>query len=1030
MEEDRSSARSDWRWAPRDLQSVAEASSELEAQSGRAFKDQQLQQQSSVELSTVSEASEELSCVGQSARSSARTSARSQVAVPVADRRMGAAAPDVKPPAEHTEQDLAELTLRSQCSEAAIGELFSESLPDRGTDLSEPSSASASVATSRSSAAARRRRSMESMTGSRLLPVQGQPPATAMSSRSPPVDCPYVHDIQPLATPPPASLPSASGSSGHQAAILKRLSHDDTMEAIEDDVEGEEQELKLQAIESIAPPAGFSNSGTEPAERSLTPAAGSIQEVDEDEDEDEDEGEEGEGEGEDEESSISVSQQHGLVVQTETSERSSKRSRCQRMRSSEPLDSNSSASSESASSASSKSSSKSTNTTRTPTEQSQREPLLEGRRDQEEDDNTDAERTPVKSPLGAPPAAKLATGSSSESATQAIVEHLSRHHPEVSPPVDEPAPGLEQSRSVAELRREGWRRSSGSRRNSGRLEHDCEPAQVSSEQVAAGGHQREGSVELPMASTSRTGTMKRRPARERQAEPEVARELAGEDESAGPLKLRRGPPLSQLKQPATGAQEPPSSTRLPAAAVGSVEPADTSICSSCSCMEASFEQVAPSVEAGAATVWPMAGKPSSSSSSQQLQAEPQQHQHQHQHQQQQQQQQLQHQQQQQHQQSRQSRGQWMSQEEGTVFTENYWLSHWLYISEHEEAEIWRRPIDMGRAAGPSARPLAEEEPPGQAEASGMPKDMTETGSTSSERNFGARYKSTTRKMIHRRATIEMYKRIMSNNLKREKRVEISRSNGEFGFRIHGSRPVVVSAIERGTSAESCGLQVGDLIYAINGTNILDMAHSDVVRLAHSGKCFVFVSISFPFPLPPLLCLAPSGHVRPDWAPNPILPPHLTRAHLLTGSVLRPSDEPISRLQTNETKQTKRNGTEQTNRCPLITCPAPTADSAALVLDLVPTNDFLRMSKYAKGANKRFEATVTGYLMRLSSSTAQPLLVELQEQIAQVTGVSSQQRAARLNEVMRLAWRRRYFVLRSDNCLYWYARPTVSSSSSC
>lgn len=62
-------------------------------------------------------------------------------------------------------------------------------------------------------------------------------------------------------------------------------------------------------------------------------------------------------------------------------------------------------------------------------------------------------------------------------------------------------------------------------------------------------------------------------------------------------------------------------------------------------------------------------------------------------------------------------------------------------------------------------------------------------------------------------------------------------------------------------------------------------------------------------------------------------------------------------------------------------------------------------------------------MRLSPSTAQPLLVELQERMTrQQAGASQQQRAAELNKVMRLAWRQRYFVLRNDNCLYWYKSP--------
>lgn len=86
-----------------------------------------------------------------------------------------------------------------------------------------------------------------------------------------------------------------------------------------------------------------------------------------------------------------------------------------------------------------------------------------------------------------------------------------------------------------------------------------------------------------------------------------------------------------------------------------------------------------------------------------------------------------------------------------------------------------------------------------------------------------------------------------------------------------------------------------------------------------------------------------------------------------------------------------------------------------------------MSKYNRASNKRYEPTVTGFLMRLSPSTAQPLLVDLQDRMANIQGSSSQQRAARLNQVMRLAWRQRYFVLRNDNCLYWYKSATVSSS---
>ncbi|KAG1708499.1 Regulator of G-protein signaling 12 [Nymphon striatum] len=66
------------------------------------------------------------------------------------------------------------------------------------------------------------------------------------------------------------------------------------------------------------------------------------------------------------------------------------------------------------------------------------------------------------------------------------------------------------------------------------------------------------------------------------------------------------------------------------------------------------------------------------------------------------------------------------------------------------------------------------------------------------------------------------------------KVEITRKNTEYGFRINGSRPVVISAIEPGTPAETCSLEIGDIIISVNDVNVLEFNHGEVVELAHTG----------------------------------------------------------------------------------------------------------------------------------------------------------------------------------------------------
>ena len=61
-------------------------------------------------------------------------------------------------------------------------------------------------------------------------------------------------------------------------------------------------------------------------------------------------------------------------------------------------------------------------------------------------------------------------------------------------------------------------------------------------------------------------------------------------------------------------------------------------------------------------------------------------------------------------------------------------------------------------------------------------------------------------------------------------VVVRRDSAEYGFRIRGSRPVIVSVVESASPAEYAGLRVGDVILCINSYNVLYASHSDVLKI--------------------------------------------------------------------------------------------------------------------------------------------------------------------------------------------------------
>ncbi|XP_059729191.1 uncharacterized protein LOC132341555 isoform X1 [Haemorhous mexicanus] len=71
---------------------------------------------------------------------------------------------------------------------------------------------------------------------------------------------------------------------------------------------------------------------------------------------------------------------------------------------------------------------------------------------------------------------------------------------------------------------------------------------------------------------------------------------------------------------------------------------------------------------------------------------------------------------------------------------------------------------------------------------------------------------------------------------RERTVKIAKGTGNYpwGFRMQFSKPILVTEVDTNSAAEEAGLQVGDILIAVNGTDVTSIPHSEAANLARKG----------------------------------------------------------------------------------------------------------------------------------------------------------------------------------------------------
>ncbi|XP_072175941.1 uncharacterized protein [Diadema setosum] len=155
-----------------------------------------------------------------------------------------------------------------------------------------------------------------------------------------------------------------------------------------------------------------------------------------------------------------------------------------------------------------------------------------------------------------------------------------------------------------------------------------------------------------------------------------------------------------------------------------------------------------------------------------------------------------------------------------IYDDSYKKKDWKYRESAEELSYAAQPVPENDAEAAEAKDTISE-------ISG-----SSNSTTASELEFRASFGSRPHR-IQRRTGSEEFVRL--SKISRERTVTLYRQDGTYGLRIQKSKPVVITNLDPGGPGENAGLKMGDMIVRVNGKDVRQAKHSEVVKLASEAE---------------------------------------------------------------------------------------------------------------------------------------------------------------------------------------------------